>query len=358
MRYINVLTTGEYPYFIQQFDSFRFAKEYTFFENSDADIAWDLVIVYGGCKKEISLNHKIGGLVFMTGEPPMVYVYPYGFIRQFDTLSTFHPRMKHPNHLRMQHALNWHFGLDWEKEKYRYTFEELLNFPLPEKVKNISIITSAHKNIPGHILRLELVERLRQEFQDEIDFYGKGVNPVRDKAEALLPYRFHICLENSAIPHYWTEKFADPILGYSIPIYAGCPNIKEYFPEDFYYTIDLNKPDDAVRLIRSILSDPRKYYEEKIEKLLHARMMLLNTYNFFPMVISQFNKQLHSGSAYRKTVLRPATSYFSYPFLCYRLNLQKKILRICLNSTKPSVKSFFSGCFSVLMRKTASYLMN
>lgn len=328
MKYINVLTTGEHPYFIQQFDSSRFAEEYAFFENSDADIIWDLVIVYGGCKKKIPLKYKTGGLVFITGEPPMVYPYPCGFIRQFDTLMAFHFHPKYHNNLQTQHALNWHFGLDWEQKKYRYTFEELLNLPQPEKVKNISLITSAYRYLPGHILRMELVERLRREFPVEVDFYGKGVNPVRDKAEALLPYRFHICLENSAIPHYWTEKFADPILGYSIPIYVGCTNIKEYFPEDFYYTIDLTRPDEAVRLIRTILSDPEKYYEEKIEKLLRARTLLLNTYNFFPMVIRQFNTQLHSDGACRTIVLRPVTSYLSYPFLYYSLCLKKKIFRI------------------------------
>ena len=53
--------------------------------------------------------------------------------------------------------------------------------------------------MPGHNKRIEIIDRLRNDFPNEIDFYGSGHNFVNYKADALILYRFHICMENSTI---------------------------------------------------------------------------------------------------------------------------------------------------------------
>ena len=51
---------------------------------------------------------------------------------------------------------------------------------------------------------------LKQHFGDAIDFYGRGHNFIPFKDDALMPYRFHICIENCQVNDLWTEKLADP----------------------------------------------------------------------------------------------------------------------------------------------------
>ena len=35
--------------------------------------------------------------------------------------------------------------------------------------------------------------------------YGYGFNEIADKRDALVPYKYHLAIENG-VPHYWTEK--------------------------------------------------------------------------------------------------------------------------------------------------------
>jgi hypothetical protein len=131
------------------------------------------------------------------------------------------------------------------------TFSEL--DLVPQKTKLCSCITSTANSIPGHEVRLRFLDRLRRELSDRIDFFGRGVQPIPDKEVGLAPYRYHVALENSAVPHYWTEKLADPFLRNCFPIYYGAPNIGEYFDTASLAVIDINEPDVAIARIARIL---------------------------------------------------------------------------------------------------------
>ena len=71
-----------------------------------------------------------------------------------------------------------------------------------------------------------------QAFPGQIDLFGRGFKEIGDKADVIGPYRYHLVLENSACPHFWTEKLADAYLGYCLPIFSGCANVVDYFPPD------------------------------------------------------------------------------------------------------------------------------
>ena len=77
---------------------------------------------------------------------------------------------------------------------------------VPEKKRKISFITSSRTFLPGHTRRLAWMRKIRELYGDEIDFYGKGICSVDDKAKALASYEFSICIENSYEYDYWTEK--------------------------------------------------------------------------------------------------------------------------------------------------------
>lgn len=324
MVYINILTYLDYHLFTQQLDKNRFSKDFSFYENSNLDIEWDMVIVFETTKTPKSIRYKKGGLVFIAAEPPMSSVYSNTFLKQFDILFTAHPKIKNfKNIIRQQYFNDWHFGFDSSNQKHNYSFEEIANITRPVKTKNISIITSSQAKLPFHLKRLAMISKLKQSFGDEIDFYGRGFNFVNDKADVILPYKFHICIENTSINDLWTEKFADPLLGFSIPIYIGCPNMEEYFPKDSFYFLDINDVDGAINLLNKILADPIKCYNEKIDKLIQARNLLINNYNIYPTIVNLYlSKKSKLGSAVNINI-KPNSNSLEFFIKNYKLRLER-----------------------------------
>ena len=65
-------------------------------------------------------------------------------------------------------------------------------------------------------------------------------------------------MENAVIPDYWTEKIADCFLAWTLPIYYGCPNLEDYFPEKSFIRIDIEKPEEAIdSIVNKILGTLR-----------------------------------------------------------------------------------------------------
>jgi len=325
---INILTYLDHSLFDQQLDKNRFSKEYCFYENSALDIEWDMVIVFEAIATFKTIKCKKGGLVFIAGEPPMGSVYSTSFLKQFDTIFTAHPKIKKfKNVIRQQYFNDWHFGFDYSNKKHKYTFEEIVQMKMPNKTKNISIITSSLAVLPFHLKRLDFLTKIKETFGDKIDYYGRGFNFVNDKGDAILPYRFHICIENTSINDLWTEKFADPLLGFSIPIYIGCANIDSYFPKDSFYSLNINDIDGAINILNEILADPVKCYNQKIDKLLQARNLLIDEYNVYPTLVNLYlSQELNFGNVITSTI-KPNFDSFEFIFRNYLLRLKRFVYK-------------------------------
>lgn len=52
------------------------------------------------------------------------------------------------------------------------------------------------------------------------------------KLQTIRTYKFTLALENAVANDYVTEKFYDPLLAGSVPVYLGAPNIEEFAPGD------------------------------------------------------------------------------------------------------------------------------
>lgn len=52
------------------------------------------------------------------------------------------------------------------------------------------------------------------------------------KLELIAGYRFTLAFENAIAPDYVTEKFFDPLLAGSVPVYLGAPNAADFAPGD------------------------------------------------------------------------------------------------------------------------------
>jgi len=60
------------------------------------------------------------------------------------------------------------------------------------------------------------------------------------KLETIANYKFTLAFENSISRDYVTEKFFDPLIVGSVPVYRGAPNIEEFAPGD-HCCIDAGK---------------------------------------------------------------------------------------------------------------------
>jgi hypothetical protein len=97
-----------------------------------------------------------------------------------------------------------------------------------EKSKIISMISSNKEFTEGQKNRLKWVERLK----DQIDVYGRGINPIENKEEGLCDYMFSVVIENGIYESYFTEKILDCFATGTIPVYLGSPDIQNYFNMD------------------------------------------------------------------------------------------------------------------------------
>ena len=116
------------------------------------------------------------------------------------------------------------------------------------KTKSISIIASSKKDLEGQILRHEVVKK----FNDKIDLYGRGYNPIEKKLEGLKDYKYSIVIENTKSDYYFTEKLIDCLATGTIPIYWGCPSISKFFNIDGI--IEFDSLEDLETIISKINS--------------------------------------------------------------------------------------------------------
>jgi hypothetical protein len=216
---------------------------------------------------------------------------PLRFYSQFAHVVGCDPQLKHRS-IRQANGITWWAGIqvDFRNGHHfspvvNHDYDSLSAMAAPvDKRDRISIITSNHQFLPGHHRRLAFIERLmNSSLASRIDFYGGGHNPIPDKLDALLPYKYHIALENNQIPSYWTEKIADPLLGYCLPFYHGCANIGDYFPKGSYVPIDIDSDTTIAMLERAV---EENLYSQHLEMITAARQLVLNDYNLFEIMAS------------------------------------------------------------------------
>jgi hypothetical protein len=211
------------------------------------------------------------------------------FFNQFSQLVLCDRNISHQN-IKYTNGTTWWVGMDVKHENehhftsdFTLTYDILKAMTVPEKRNRISIICSRNKSLPGHTKRLEFLDRLMvHPISKHIDFYGGGFRPIPDKWDAIAPYKYHLVLENSIIPDYWSEKLGDAFLGYTYPIYYGCPNISNYFKPESLKTIDINQFDKTVTILEDLLLQDQ--YADHLPNILDARNKVLNDYNIFQLM--------------------------------------------------------------------------
>lgn len=217
------------------------------------------------------------------------------------------------------HVLSREVSKKWEKHSYNFlhhefnncwlaqtwwvdmNYETLNNTP-PQKTKNLSIIDSGKISVNGHRDRLNAIHTFLNNYPYDVDLYGnitanqqyqntpycKNPLPHKDKKQGLMDYRYSLVIENGQTDYYFSEKISDSIMCWTTPIYFGCRNIHKFLPEGSYINIDINNPNFPHEIMEIINS---KHHEDNMDKLIEARLLIMNKYNMWPTIEKAINKE-------------------------------------------------------------------
>lgn len=293
-------------------------RGYHFHINEDIPEA-DFWVVYSkGRRLTETCRCSQNNTLFITGEPETVYHYSNGFVRQFGRVLSVQKGLKHPNMIMYQPAQPWHIGkisprLDDGKEKGKdvlYTQDyDSLSTSSPQKTKLISIITSNKCFTKGHKARIEFSNALKAHYGDKLDLFGHGFNNFDDKWDVIAPYKYHICIENSSYPHYWTEKLSDSYLGNAYPFYYGAPNISDYFSRDAFTQIDICDIEKSIRIIDDAIAE--NLAERHASDIELAKQQVLNNYNLFDVLINEF-ENMNPDSHKQSLTIKKDTDFMDF----------------------------------------------
>ena len=135
----------------------------------------------------------------------------------------------------------------------------------------------------GHYA-FELMRRVK------VDSYGAilrtralpdGDGGIETRRATLSKYKFTLAFENSIAPDYVTEKFFDPLVAGSVPIYLGAPNVSEFAPGKrcFINVADFRGPEELAAYVNSVALNDDAYAEHfawKSDRLSSGFRALLN----------------------------------------------------------------------------------
>jgi hypothetical protein len=244
------------------------------------------LVVYGDLPEQQMSSVPWERRILLLTEPPTIKKMPTRFIDQFGIVVG--PMSKGiGTYIRSHSALTWFYPLEnitRNTATVRHTFEALVSMKHPEKTLAASVVLSRKNRTPEHKSRLALVDKLQRRLGDKLHIFGAGFNPISCKADAIDPYRVHLCLENNSLRDFFTEKITDCFLGYSYPLYAGCPNLADYFPRNSFSSIDLGNADTVASLIERILDDPDNL--ERKQAINEARRRVLYQHSL-PALVSR-----------------------------------------------------------------------
>ncbi|MDX2303678.1 MAG: glycosyltransferase family 10 [Microscillaceae bacterium] len=258
-------------------------------------------------KETVKVNYAT---IFISSEERTSKIWDDKFLQQFDWIVSSQEGIRHPQVIRTQYICPW---------QVRKTYNELIPQKSLPKPKDFSAVVSDMVATESHKKRFAFVNQLKGHFKDRLDWFGKGNVYIRDKWDGLSPYKYSIAFENTSSLHYWTEKIADCYLALCMPIYWGCPNIADYFPEESMILLKPNDLQASIQAIEQAMEENR--YEQNFDYILKAKDLVMNAYNIFPKLKAVLDDIRPGISPNPKSVtLKPEYFFTREPLL-------KKVIR-------------------------------
>jgi len=238
----------------------------------------DALLVYNRASFSIQTRLPNSRTIFFAGEPDDIHPYSAVFLDQFGLAHTTTEKPLQTRKVQASACAPPFVGLNFASASDSLDLDWFRNLSeSPPKDDLISIVTSTKADTPYHRARLAFIERLQHRIPDRIRLYGRGVNSIDDKKDALLGHKYHIALENAGGPFTWTEKLADPLLCWALPFHSGCSNVGDELPAECVVSIDITNPDAAIdRIIAAQQSD---LWSQRLDAIAAARAMVFTKYN-------------------------------------------------------------------------------
>lgn len=110
----------------------------------------------------------------------------------------------------------------------------------------------------AELMRYLPVDSYGAVLQNRIFSIDKG---RKTKLSTISRYKFTLAFENSISHDYVTEKFFDPLLVGSVPVYLGAPNIDQFAPGEHCYinAADFSEPRQLSTFLLDLAADNARY---------------------------------------------------------------------------------------------------
>lgn len=163
--------------------------------------------------------------------------------------------------------------------------EDKLNL---DKKNQISYLTSNKNFTEGHNFRQTLCKFFDEhDYDGEYEIFYHKSPPFIDKEIVFNNAKFSIVIENGKEYNYFSEKLIDCLSSKTIPIYRGCPNIFDYFPEKNIITFDTLED-----LIDIILNLDINFYEKNLELVETNYNLSKNYWNYYERIFNTIKQFL------------------------------------------------------------------
>lgn len=258
----------------------------------------DVLIVHRFCEQSIPTSLPKERTVFIAGEVQEMYDFDDQFLNQFGIVSTtYETALKEDVISRRENFhLMWLAGVNYDEFPNFKTFKghDFFSKLKPQKKHEdvVTVVTTIKNHTKLHREREKFLKLLKSRLGNKVKIFGFNYERLGDKCEALIPYKYHISLENSDSDYAWTEKLSDPLLCWALPFYAGPPSDTIDLPEDAYCAIDITKPEQAVQFI--IEQMEANAWEEAVPAISTARDKILDHSNAMSFFVRLANQAMSS----------------------------------------------------------------
>lgn len=199
-----------------------------------------------------------GRTALIVSEPPEIQRYPLSLTRQFDLV--LGPRFRYISGRANYRLLECSFPSRLGFLEEQIDFGDSAQLPTNQETElhsRISVVTSNKKRTRGQRRRLRLLRYLSRSGLN-LERYGRGFRPVADKATVLNQTVFHLALENSVHPFYWTEKLIDALISRNVVFYLGTDELPSALDRRSIVTLPKRFP-EAKKIIENTM---QRYFSE------------------------------------------------------------------------------------------------
>ncbi len=217
-------------------------------------------------------------------------------------------------------AIKYIYSEAWFEKTYAYW----MNMDIPQKVVEDKVcwITSNAIEMPGHRYRMEFLHAIFDKV-DNLNVYGRGFFPMKNKEDILRKYKYVIAFENGFEQYWHTEKILDVWLNYGLPFYYGAEKIHELYPEQACIRIEPNNLEQTVESMQKAIRD--KEWERRLPAICEARRMLLHEHNMMYRLANVMHTCVTHTSHVDLTITKNTTHTHRHKFYDKMQKLRKSI---------------------------------